>query len=139
MRALLNIPILCFIFLTGCASGPEFEASIMPEERKESELPAAWRQSIDPEPYFPPDIPATSNPEGDAEGSSPVDESSIMGGAGRGASVLKIDQPPYGTPVPGKSQLVKSPFSNQGFVDVSGHPPETEVKCPYTGKVFLVP
>lgn len=138
MKSLPNSPIFCFILLTGCASGPEFEASIISEERKESGLPAEWRQSIDPEPYFPPDIPASSHAVVDGDEDDSVD-TDIMGGAGRGASVLKIDQPPYGTPVPGKSQLVKSPFSNQGFVDVSGHPPETEVKCPYTGKVFLVP
>ncbi len=46
---------------------------------------------------------------------------------------------PYGTPVPGKKGLVKSPWSEQGFVDVTGMPPGIEAKCPYSGKVFLVP
>lgn len=47
---------------------------------------------------------------------------------------------PYGIPVPGKSGFVTSPHSpNAGYVDVRGFPPATEVKDPYSGKVFLVP
>lgn len=47
---------------------------------------------------------------------------------------------PYGTPVPGKQGFVTSPHSpNAGYVDVRGFPPGTEVKDPYSGKVFLVP
>jgi len=43
------------------------------------------------------------------------------------------------TPVEGKPGFVKSPFGGSGIVDVRGYPPGTEVKDPYTGKVFLVP
>ncbi len=46
----------------------------------------------------------------------------------------------YGTPVPGKQGLVTSPFSpDNGYVDVRSFPPGTEVKDPYTGKIFLTP
>jgi hypothetical protein len=47
---------------------------------------------------------------------------------------------PYGTPVPGQSGLVTSPFApDSGYVDVSGFPHGTKVKDPYTGEVFLTP
>ncbi len=47
---------------------------------------------------------------------------------------------PYGTPVSGKAGFVTSPHAPySGYVDVRGFPPGTEVKDPYTGKIFLVP
>ena len=46
---------------------------------------------------------------------------------------------PYGIPVPGKPHVVESPYSPGKYVDVEGFPPGTEVKDPYTGKIFLVP
>lgn len=47
---------------------------------------------------------------------------------------------PYGVPVPGRAGFVTSPFApTRGFVDVRGFPPGTEVKDPYSGKVFLTP
>ncbi len=46
----------------------------------------------------------------------------------------------YGKPVPGKQGFVSSPYGDsQGYIDVRGFPPGTEVKDPYTGKNFLVP
>jgi hypothetical protein len=47
---------------------------------------------------------------------------------------------PYGIPVPGKQGFVTSPYApKSGYVDVRGFPSGTEVKDPYTGKVFLTP
>ena len=54
------------------------------------------------------------------------------------AKVAKGDYP-YGIPVPGKPHLVESPYSPGKFVDVEGFAPGTEVKDPYTQKIFLVP
>jgi hypothetical protein len=47
---------------------------------------------------------------------------------------------PYGISVPGKPGFVTSPHApNAGFVDARGILPGTEIKDPYTGRIFLVP
>ena len=51
---------------------------------------------------------------------------------------------PYGTPVPGRPGLVVSPYSKDGYVDVRGFPPGSEVrdpnvKDPNKPSIFLVP
>jgi hypothetical protein len=46
---------------------------------------------------------------------------------------------PYGVPVPGKPGFVRSPYSPDKMTDVRGYAPGTEVKDPYTQKIFLVP
>ncbi len=47
---------------------------------------------------------------------------------------------PYAIPVPDKEGFVTSPYApNQGMVDVRGIPSGTEVKDPFTGKIFRTP
>ena len=51
----------------------------------------------------------------------------------------KQDTSPMASWVKGKEgQQVLSPFTG-GVVNVSGFPPGAEVRCPYSGKIFLVP
>ena len=80
------------------------------------------------------------NPNGPVQTESGVREEAPVGPAPTAAAtkVAKGDFP-YGIPVPGKKNLVESPFSPGKYVDVEGFAPGTEVKDPYTGKIFLVP
>jgi hypothetical protein len=53
---------------------------------------------------------------------------------------VKPSGPPFGIKVPNKAGFVYSPFDRTaGIVDVQGMAAGTKVKCPYTGKVFIVP
>lgn len=55
------------------------------------------------------------------------------------ADFAKVDLP-YGVPVAGRSGFVTSPYSPAGgYVDVRGYASGTEVRDPYTGKVFRTP
>ena len=48
--------------------------------------------------------------------------------------------PPYGIKVAAKPGFVYSPYDKTaGIVDVQGMAPGTKVRCPYTGKIFIVP
>ena len=46
---------------------------------------------------------------------------------------------PIAKPVPGRPGLVYSPFNTQKYIDVSDYPSGTEVRDPYSGKMFIVP
>ncbi len=56
------------------------------------------------------------------------------------AGVGPAQEYPVGTPVSGKPGFVTSPYKPYaGYVDVRGFSPGEQVKCPYSGKIFLVP
>lgn len=53
---------------------------------------------------------------------------------------ISTDNVPYGSPVPGRMNMVNSPYAGKTqLVDVSGMSAGQTVKCPYTGKLFKVP
>jgi hypothetical protein len=69
---------------------------------------------------------------------APAPEGPPASAATPSTKVAKGDYP-YGIPVPGKPHVVESPFSPGKYIDVEGFPPGTEVKDPYTNKIFRVP
>jgi hypothetical protein len=83
-------------------------------------------------PIAPPPPPP---PSADNGGNAPA----TTGDANSTTGAPKKDYP-YAQPVAGKPGFVTSPYAPySGYVDVRGFPPGTEVKDPYTQKVFLVP
>jgi beta-lactamase regulating signal transducer with metallopeptidase domain len=68
----------------------------------------------------------------------PPSESTVP--ADKAAAPLLALQLPQAMVVPRKPGFVVSPYApKEAYVDVRGFKPGTEVKCPYTGKLFLVP
>ncbi len=82
-------------------------------------------------PIAPPPPPPPSSPDQNA--------GPAASGTNGAPGTAKHDYP-YAQPVAGKPGFVTSPYAPySGYVDVRGFPPGTEVKDPYTQKVFLVP
>jgi len=100
---------------------------------------AAARYPEEPNPQYPPPQ-QPFNPNGPVQPDTAAEQNAPPPQAPTAAptKVAKGDFP-YGIPVPGKKNLVESPFSPGKYVDVEGFAPGTEVKDPYTGKIFLVP
>ena len=90
------------------------------------------------EQYPPPQQPFNPNGPVEPTGTPPVQTTAAPPPAAPPTKVAKGDYP-YGIPVPGKPHLVESPYSPGKYIDVEGFPPGTEVKDPYTDKIFLVP
>ena len=131
MKFSIPLALLAVFFLASCAEEPP-----PPTTQRHRASPYA---SAPTQEYPPPQQPF--NPNGPAQPVGPpppVVASSPPPTAAPPTKVAKGDYP-YGIPVPGKPHLVESPYSPGKYIDVEGFPPGTEVKDPYTDKIFLVP
>ena len=73
------------------------------------------------------DTPGTTDPG--TSGGTVTDPAPVSSGGNK----------PFAKPVAGKFGHVYSPFASGKEVDVTGFPPGTEVRCPYTQNIFRVP
>ena len=127
MKSLLSLALLAALFIPACSDVGEPPPPI---HRRVANYP--------PEAYPPQQQPFNPNAPPQPENMPPQQPSTAPAPTAVATKTEKGDHP-YGIPVPGKPHVVESPFSPGKYVDVEGFPPGTEVKDPYTGKIFLVP
>ena len=132
MKFSFPLALLTAFFFASCAEEP-------PPPITQHHRPATYA-ATQPQEYPPPQQPF--NPNGPVQPMAtpppPQVAPSPPPTAAPQTKVAKGDYP-YGIPVPGKPHLVESPYSPGKYIDVEGFPPGTEVKDPYTDKIFLVP
>jgi hypothetical protein len=119
--------VLTVVFLAGCGGDTD-------QQKKQNKFGAGGTAYTDVTP-----TPAPS-PTPDAAEPTPPIHVEVKNPNNTGVVEPKRGDIPYAKPVEGKPGFVTSPYApTSGYVDVRGFPPGTEVKCPYSGKTFLVP
>jgi len=131
MKFSLSLALFTAFLVASCSEEPQPPP---PRHRAASYAPNQ------PDQYPPPQQPFNPNGPAQPTGTPPVETAAAPPPptAAAPTKVAKGDYP-YGIPVPGKPHLVESPYSPGKYIDVEGFPPGTEVKDPYTDKIFLVP
>ena len=102
---------------------------------------AQTQYPVQPQP-FPSDQAPPTTPPGPVDQpppQDPVTSTATTPPAAQSTQAPAKGDYPYGVPVPGKPGFVRSPYSPDKMTDVRGYAPGTEVKDPYTQKIFLVP
>lgn len=133
MKLPLSLALLAVLFVSACSDVDE------PPMRVRHQ--AARYPAPPPEQYPPTQQPFNPNAPPPPEVTPPGPENTTAAAPAPTAQSTRTERGdhPYGIPVPGKPHVVESPFSPGKYVDVEGFPPGTEVKDPYTQKIFLVP
>jgi hypothetical protein len=128
MKFSLSLALLTALFVSSCSDVEEPPTRV---HRQSARYSAPGQEQYPPQQPFNPNAPPPENVAREEASAAPAPTAMP-------AKTEKGDHP-YGIPVPGKAHVVESPFSPGKYVDVEGFPPGTEVKDPYTGKIFLVP
>jgi hypothetical protein len=131
MKFSFPLAVLASFFLASCAEEP-------PPPTAEHRRVATYGPTETQE-YPPPQQPFNPNGPVQPMGTPPPQVATSPPPAAAPPTKVAKGDYPYGIPVPGKPHLVESPYSPGKYIDVEGFPPGTEVKDPYTDKIFLVP
>src|SRR6476469_2405210 len=131
MKFALCLALLSLCFLSACETDE-------PPPRVRHQV-SRYPQEPQPQQYPPQQQPF--NPNGPVQPENAGAPEQVPVGPPPTAAPTKVAKGdyPYGIPVPNKPHLVESPYSPGKYVDVEGFAPGTEVKDPYTQKIFLVP
>ena len=132
MKFSLSIAFLAVFALTACVDEPPAR-NMRNRPAPRYPNPQQTQYPAEPQPFPQDTVQPPSTPPTDAAATPPQ---SVP--APTAPATAKGDYP-YGVPVEGKPGFVRSPYSPDKMTDVRGYAPGTEVKDPYTQKIFLVP
>ena len=138
MKFPVSVALLAAFALTSCEDEPPIRtrtAATRPMNSRYPTTTTAQQYPPQPQPFQDPAATQTAPPTTPPQDASIAEQSAP---APTAPPTAKGDYP-YGVPVPGKPGFVRSPYSPDKMTDVRGYAPGTEVKDPYTQKIFLVP